>query len=88
MRYARGAFLEAIKTSITEIDECDVVVPDNKVNDFIKFTHEVSKKFDVRIPSFAHTGDGNLHVYICRDDLSQSEWEIMLKSSAAKDTMF
>ena len=29
---ARGAFLEAIKASTTEMDECDVVVPVNKVD--------------------------------------------------------
>ena len=76
---ARGAFLEAIKASTTEMDECDVVVPGNKVDEFIKYTHEVSKKLDIRIPSFGHAGDGNLHVYICRDDLSETEWETRLK---------
>lgn len=72
---ARGAFLEAIKASTTEMDECDVVVPRNKVAEFIKYTHEVAKEVDVRIPSFGHAGDGNLHIYICRDDLSSEEWK-------------
>ena len=72
---ARGAFLEAIKASTTEMDECDVVVPVNRVDEFIKFTHELAEEFGVRIPSFGHAGDGNLHVYICRDALSDSEWE-------------
>lgn len=68
---ARGAFLEAIKSSTTEMDECDVVVPRNKVADFIKYTHELAKEYDIRIPSFGHAGDGNLHIYICRDELSE-----------------
>lgn len=72
---ARGAFLEAIKASTTDIDECDVVVPRNRVADFIKYTHELSKKYNIRIPSFGHVGDGNLHVYICRDQLEEQEWE-------------
>ena len=71
---ARGAFLEAIKASTTEMDECDVVVPGNRVDTFIKFTHELAEEFKVRIPSFGHAGDGNLHVYICRDALSQEDW--------------
>lgn len=71
---ARSAFLEAIKASTTEMDECDVVVPRNKVAEFIKYTHEVAKEVNLRIPSFGHAGDGNLHVYICRDDLDQDEW--------------
>ncbi len=76
---ARGAFLEAIKASTTEMDECDVVVPVNKVDEFIKYTHQLAEKFGVRIPSFGHAGDGNLHVYICRDELESSEWEKLLE---------
>ena len=83
---ARGAFLEAIKASTTEMDECDVVVPGNRVDEFIKFTHELADELGVRIPSFGHAGDGNLHVYICRDALSEGEWE--LKLSLAFDKMY
>ena len=77
---ARSAFLEAIKASTTEMDECDVVVPGNQVDTFIKFTHELADEFHVRIPSFGHAGDGNLHVYICRDTLNDEEWEKTLSS--------
>lgn len=71
---ARSAFLEAIKGSTDEMDECDVVVPRNRVSDFILYTHEVSKIVKLRIPSFGHAGDGNLHVYLCRDGLEESVW--------------
>ena len=83
---ARGAFLEAIKASTTEMDECDVVVPGNQVDTFIKFTHELAEEFHVRIPSFGHAGDGNLHVYICRDALNDEDWEKTL--SAIFDRMY
>ena len=83
---ARGAFLEAIKASTTEMDECDVVVPGNQVDTFIKYTHELAEKFRVRIPSFGHAGDGNLHVYICRDALNDSAWETI--KSACFDRMY
>lgn len=72
---ARGAFLEAIKASTTQMDECDVVVPRNQVAEFIKYTHQVAKEIGMRIPSFGHAGDGNLHIYICRDELGKNEWE-------------
>ena len=68
---ARGAFLEAIKASTTDMDECDVVVPRSGVAEYIKFTYELAKKYDIRIPSFGHAGDGNLHIYICKDDLDE-----------------
>ena len=83
---ARGAFLEAIKASTTEMDECDVVVPGNQVDTFIKYTHELAAEFGVRIPSFGHAGDGNLHVYICRDALSDAQWKQTL--SAIFDRMY
>lgn len=79
---ARGAFLEAIKSSTTEMDEADVVVPRSKIVDFIKFTHETSKSENIRIPGFGHVGDGNLHFYICRDDLDDQTWKEKL------DTVF
>ncbi len=77
---ARGAFLEAIKASTTEMDECDVVVPVNRVDEFIKYTHTLEKQYGVRIPSFGHAGDGNLHIYICRDQLEQAKWESTLQA--------
>ena len=72
---ARGAFLEAVKATTTDMDECDVVVPRNKVAEFIKYTNELQKEFDVRIRSFGHAGDGNLHVYVLKDELTDSAWE-------------
>ncbi|WP_432663616.1 FAD-binding oxidoreductase [Wukongibacter baidiensis] len=71
---ARGAFLEAIKASTTEMDECDVVVPRNRIAEFVKFTDELQDKFDIRIKSFGHAGDGNLHIYVLKDGISEEEW--------------
>mgnify|MGYP003306616432 CR=1 FL=1 len=76
---ARGAFLEAIKASTTEMDECDVVVPVSNIDKFITFTHKLAEEMNVRIPSFGHAGDGNLHIYICRDNLDDAKWEETLK---------
>jgi glycolate oxidase len=75
---ARGAFLEAIKASTTLMDECDVVVPRDKIAEYISFTHQLSEKYAVRIPSFGHAGDGNLHIYICKDDIEDERWELLL----------
>ena len=83
---ARGAFLEAIKASTTEMDECDVVVPKDRIADFIKFTHTLSDEMGMRIPSFGHAGDGNLHIYICRDDLCDEDWKNKL--SVCFDRMY
>ncbi len=83
---ARGAFLEAIKASTTYMDEIDVVVPRNKVNEIVEFSHELQKRVGVRIKSFGHAGDGNLHAYVLKDDLSEEEWEKRL--ALAMDEMY
>lgn len=83
---ARGAFLEAIKASTTEMDECDVVVPRNRIADFIEFSHRLAKEMGIRIPSFGHAGDGNLHLYVCRDEMGEDEWQAKLEE--AMDRMY
>jgi len=72
---ARGAFLEAIKASTTYMDEADVVVPRSCVNELVEYTHGLQKEVGVRIKSFGHAGDGNLHAYVLKDDLPDDEWE-------------
>lgn len=72
---ARGAFLEAIKASTTQFDECDVVVPRSKIIEFTECINTLSDKLGMRIPYFGHAGDGNLHVYFCRDGLEEALWQ-------------
>lgn len=83
---ARGAFLEAIKNSTSDMDEVDVVVPRNRVNEMVEFSHELQKKVGARIKSFGHAGDGNLHIYVLKDDLKDDTWEKVL--SSAMDEMY
>lgn len=83
---ARGSFLEAIKGSTTDMDEVDVVVPRNKVAEFVKFTNQLEKTIGIRIRSFGHAGDGNLHVYILKDELDEATWKEKLNK--AMDEMY
>ncbi|HHV13326.1 MAG TPA: FAD-binding oxidoreductase [Clostridiales bacterium] len=83
---ARGAFLEAIKGSTTYMDEVDVVVPRSCVNDMVEYIHGLYKEVNIRIKSFGHAGDGNLHAYVLKDDLSEEEWE--KRMTAAMDKIY
>ncbi|WP_294731794.1 FAD-binding oxidoreductase [uncultured Faecalibaculum sp.] len=78
---ARGAFLEAIKGSTTLMDEVDMVVPRSCVNDMVAYLDEVQRLAGLRIKSFGHAGDGNLHAYLLKDELSDEEWEARLKQA-------
>ena len=75
----RGGFLEAIKASTSEIDECDVVLPRSHIGEFLNYVRKVSEDLKIRIPYFGHVGDGNLHIYFCKDDLDDATWEEKLK---------
>lgn len=76
---ARGAFLEAIKATTTEMDECDVVVPRNRIAEFVKFTDDLQERCNVRIKGFGHAGDGNLHIYVLRDEMDEAAWKAKLE---------
>ena len=71
---ARGAFLEAIKGSTLSMDECDVVVPRDRIAAFVKKSVEIGRELGVRICSFGHAGGGNLHIYVCQDGLDDRTW--------------
>ena len=71
----RGGFLEAIKASTDEIDEIDVCLPRSTVSGYLAFAREISEKMNIRIPYFGHIGDGNLHIYFCKDNLEVTQWK-------------
>lgn len=83
---ARGAFLEAIKNSTPSMDECDVVVPRSLIADFVALSQEVSRQYSLRIRSFGHAGDGNLHLYLCQDGNENAVWQ--KKRAAAMDALY
>lgn len=83
---ARGAFLEAINSSTPSMDECDVVVPRDRIADYVKSVTALQAQFNLRIPSFGHAGDGNLHVYLCKDDATDEVWE--QKRQAIMDRLY
>ena len=57
------------------MDEVDIVVPRDEIAGFIQYTKELEEEYGVRIRSFGHAGDGNMHVYILQDDLDLSLWK-------------
>jgi glycolate oxidase len=75
----RGAFLEAINNSTPSMDECDVVVPRDKIAQFVRKSIEIGKENSIRLCSFGHAGDGNLHIYVCKDDLSEDVWKPLVQ---------
>ena len=72
---ARSSFLEAIEAETKLLDECDVVVPVNKIAPYLNYVNGVGEKFDFTVKSFGHAGDGNLHIYACSNDMEDAEFK-------------
>lgn len=72
---ARSSFLEAIMEETKLLDECDVVVPVNKIADYLEFVNKTGEECGLTIKSFGHAGDGNLHIYQCSNDLEEEEFK-------------
>ena len=68
---ARSSFLEAIMEETKLLDECDVVVPIDKIADYLEFVNKTGVECELTIKSFGHAGDGNLHIYQCSNDLTE-----------------
>lgn len=77
---ARSAFLTVIQEEADLLDEMDVVVPVDGIADFLSFVHEVGEKNGIRIRSFGHAGDGNLHIYCAGNDMDRDDF--LARSSA------
>lgn len=53
----------------------DVVVPRNNLPKLIKGIKEIGKQFGFNTVCFGHLGDGNLHVNILKENISEHDWE-------------
>lgn len=60
----------------------DLSVPMSKVPDMLKVISDIAKKYDLKIPTVGHAGDGNLHPCISIDGTNPDEVERMHQASA------
>ncbi|MCT6877543.1 MAG: FAD-binding oxidoreductase [Lactobacillus apis] len=70
----REELLLAIQKSTPKMDEIDVCVPINHIPEVLDRIEELENELNIRIPNFGHAGDGNLHIYLCSDDMSDEEY--------------
>ncbi len=72
---ARSGFLEAIEAQTRFLDECDVVVPVDRIAQFLDYSRKLGAECGLEICAFGHAGDGNLHIYQCSNDLDEEEFK-------------
>jgi len=56
-----------------------VVLPRSNIGAFLNYVRKISEDLNVRIPYFGHVGDGNLHIYFCKDGMDDETWKEKLK---------
>ena len=64
----------AVKKSTMTVEE-DTVVPRAELPVLLKHIKEVGRKYNFRSICYGHAGDGNVHVRILKDDLSDEHWK-------------
>lgn len=70
----RGVLVRAVE-AVSEQEPLDIVVPINKIDIFVNFVNELEKKSGMRMISFGHAGDGNVHLCVVRGDRDNETWE-------------
>ena len=63
----------------------DVVVPKGRIPELFALIDRLKAEFDLRIPSFGHAGDGNIHVNIMVDPADEA---MMARARAAERALF
>ena len=89
---ARSSFLTAIEADTKLLDEMDVVVPVDRIAEFLVYVREVGAEQGIRIRNFGHAGDGNLHIYCCSNTMTREEFipkvKVIMDKCYAKCTEF
>ena len=75
---ARRLIIDALKHASPINHMEDVVVPRAEIPVLLRGIKEMAEKHAVRIISFGHAGDGNVHVNVLKDDIPDERWELLV----------
>jgi glycolate oxidase len=70
---ARKSAFAVIARINNTVEAEDTTVPISKIADLLDFIDEVSKKYNVAIPTVGHAGDGNMHPHFSWDRTNPEE---------------
>ena len=71
---ARRLIIDALNAESPVNHMEDVVVPRARIHLLLRGIQEISARHRVRIVSFGHAGDGNVHVNVLKDNLDDETW--------------
>ena len=68
----RSNIYETIKRYVIEI--LDIVLPPSQIPDHVNMVHELSRKYNMWLPTFGHAADGNVHTLPLRAHYIDGKW--------------
>jgi glycolate oxidase len=81
---ARRAIIDALKMRSPINHMEDVVVPRGRIGEFLAEMKKVEQEYDYPIVCFGHSGDGNVHVNVLKEDRSDDAWEQFVSEISGK----
>lgn len=75
---ARRMIIESLKHESPVNHMEDVVVPRAEIHRLLRGMREIARRHGVRIVSFGHAGDGNVHVNLLKDNLPDDHWQALV----------
>lgn len=75
---ARRRIIDALKYISPVNHMQDLTVPRARIASLLKGIKEIARKHAIRIVCFGHAGDGNVHVNILKDALSDERWHALV----------
>ncbi len=75
---ARRLIIEALNHESPVNHMEDVVVPRAQIPALLQGVKAISARYGVRMVSFGHAGDGNVHINVLQDDLSPRRWNALV----------
>lgn len=79
----RGALVKAVE-AVSEQEPVDIVVPISHTADFTAYINALEAKTGMRMVSFGHAGDGNVHLCVVRDGRSEEVWKKKLHDNMSQ----
>ncbi|TES85723.1 FAD-binding protein [Candidatus Aerophobetes bacterium] len=71
----RRAIVDALKERSPVNHMEDVVVPRARISDFLREIRKLQEKYGYPIICFGHSGDGNVHVNVLKEDRPEDKWK-------------
>ncbi len=75
---ARRAIIDALNHESPVNHMEDVTVPRAQIPALLAGIQALSERHEVRMITFGHAGDGNVHVNVLKDNLPEDRWEALL----------